>query len=154
MRSKQLLHKARSPTCDGTHTLFEQEVSEGHIQSELEACYELLNMIVAGGLIPPLRMNGRRRFDQTGRPESIPMNQGLNRGSLQRNEAEREPNPLIDPPGLIEWLGNNLHPCSSPPLWRGSLPTPLTLPSLSTTIQTVPGLVLHINGLLVRFSLY
>ena len=42
---------------------------------------------------------------------------------------------------------------SSPPLWRGSLPTPLTLPSLSTPIQTVPGLVLHINGFLVQFSL-
>ena len=49
-------------------------------------------------------------------------------------------------------LGEN-RPPSSPPLWRGSLPAPLTLLSLSTPIQTVPELVLHINGFLVQFSL-
>ena len=44
-------------------------VSKGPRQSKLGACYELQDIIVAGGMIPPPRLNGRSRFVRTGRRE-------------------------------------------------------------------------------------
>ena len=104
----ELLHKAGFPPCDGMHALCNQVVSEGLRQSKLGTCYEMLDIIAAGGLIPPPRINGRRRFVRTGRPKSAPMNQGLSRGSPRKNEAERGSNPRSDLPGLIEGWGDNL----------------------------------------------